>query len=245
MTARTSSATVLHADQEHGGLRAAVIVLMLLGIILGYFLISALLRAITGEAPDYGFVFACGGAILVGVAVAWITEQVMKRVWPSGRRLVLDETGIRASDIGETEQALTWSENLTSIHWFFRLSGYPRGGRERRVPKNWLCLATQLQQDEERLVIYTYMPSGRAAGWTENNHKAAPHFQRIFPVEVYDTSFRARFGPPARPELPARVLTGKHGKYWLAERRRWNEGFELPPREYAIFLDFVQTHQGQ
>lgn len=245
MAVTTPSATVLHADQEHGGLRATVIVVMLAGFVLGYFLISALLRLILGQAPDYGFIISCGSALLVGVAMAWVAEQIIKRVWPSGRRLVLDEAGILAGDVDGTEQFLSWSENLSSIHWFFRLSGYPRGGRERRVPKNWLCLATQLQQADERLVVYTYMAPAKAAAWTENNQKGGPHFQQIFPVEVYDTSFRARFGPPVRPELPARILAGKHGKYWLAERRRWNEGYELPPREYALFLEYLQTHQGQ
>lgn len=225
-------------------MRAVVIVLLLFGFVLGYAVTGAILRAILGRPPDYGFVFSCGGALLVGVAAAWVAEQIMKRVWPSGRSLVLDEAGVRATDPDEPDQVLNWSDNMTSIHWFFKLGNYPRGGRERRVPKNWLCLASQLQQDDQRLVVYSYMPPTKAAAWTNSSRKAGPHFQQIFPVEVYDTSFRARFGPPARPEIPAKVLAGKHGKYWLAERRRWNAGYELPPKEYAVFLEFLQTHQG-
>jgi hypothetical protein len=68
-------------------------------------------------------------------------------------------------------------------------------------------------------------------------------FQKINPVEVYDTLFRRPFCPTCPTRYHSiRVLSGKNGRYWLAEQRRWTEGLELTREDFEIFLQYLQTH---
>jgi hypothetical protein len=243
MTLSNQTPITLHVDQEHGGIRAVVFVLLFLGFWLGYWLISMLIRSFGPRSiQDFTTLISCVGGIPVGLGLIWLVEQGLKRVWYSGSNITLDEQGIHVQTREGTEQHFTWAATLTHTNWFFRLSGYSRGGRERRVPNNWLCLAIQTQQEDERLVVFTFMPPKEAAAWTEQ-HPSTDSFHQIFPADVYSTSVRSRMGPPARPELSTEVLRGKHGRYWLAERRRWAEGLELSRQDFATFMRFVQSHR--
>jgi hypothetical protein len=232
------SSVVLHADPEHGGLRTAVTALLAVALILSYWIVYAIFRSLPGDLPDYTIFLSCIGAVAISLAVAYVGERVMKQTWHSGRSVTLNEQGIQARNEEGKEQYFTWGDNLSYVFWFFHLRGYPRGGRERRVQNNWVCLACQVQQEERRLTIYTYVPPKKAAAWTADSHK----FHEIHPATLYDKSFRNRIGPPVRPDIPAAFLSGKDGKYWLAERRRWTDGYELIPQDFETFVKFIETH---
>lgn len=234
----------LHADKEHGGIRVAVLVLLAVAGWLSYLLLNALIRPILPDSlSGYAIFLACLGAVPLGLGIVWVAEQGLKQVWHSGRSLTLDEEGIHVSDKDQEVKMLNWSENLAQINWYFSLADYARGGRERRVPGKWFCFASQLRQDDERLIAFTYVPPKKAESWAESN-SSMPLFHQIDPADVYETTFRARLGPPARPaEIPASVLRGPDGPYWLAEQRRWQDGFELTGSDFETFIHAVYSQK--
>ncbi len=269
MSATGRTATILHADQEHSSLRLVVLLALFAGLLLGF---GVVLLALNVFAPpairDYRYFLSCVGAFPVALLLIWGLERLLKRVWHSGLSLELNPYGVIVHDRrGEgargqgpgareepgmsaqpsslepgtwnLEPTLSWTANFTQLNWYFRVSGYPRAGRERRVPNKWLCLATELRQDDNRLNVFTFLPPERAAAWIDNPRAA---FHLLHPADVYETSARARLGPPGRPTIPNQVLHSKDGRYWLAERRRWEFGLELTPEDFTTFMDTVQAH---
>ncbi len=233
---------VLHADPEHGGLRTAVTILLGVSFLVGYVLVFGLIRSLPGDLPDYAIFLSCIGALVIGLGVAYVGEKLLKNRWHSGRSITLDGQGVAALDETGEEQQFAWGDNLSFAFWFFHLRGYPRGGRERRVPNNWVCLSCQMQQEDRRLILTTYLPAKKAAVWTTQFNRGSSKFHEIHPAVLYDKSFRSRIGPPARPDIPSALLSGKDGKYWLAERRRWTDGYELTTQDFETFMKFIQMH---
>lgn len=254
MLADARHPVILHADQEHSGLRLTIFAALFVGLLLGFALMRWLLGAFApATVQDYATFLSCVGAVPLALLLIWGLEKLLKRVWRSGLSLELNERGIVVYDRrgeGAREEYVTapgsalepdirWDGNLSQINWYFRLSGYPRAGQERRAPAKWLCLATELHQDGARLNVFTLMSPERAAAFIDNPRLP---FQRLNPAELYDRSARGRLGPPSRPLIPNSVLHTKDGRYWLAERRRWEYGVELTPNDFATLMEYAQTH---
>ena len=231
---------VLHADQEHSGLRTAVFVLLFISLILAFLGLRAALNAIDGWISEYAFALSCFGAFPVSVGVIWMAEKYLKQRWPSGRTVTLLADGVSVQTESGSAVTLTQAKEIVPMAWYFDLRGWQRGGRERRVPQNWYCLAVELKAGKEHLIVYTYLPPNLAQPWFESTQK--PAFHQIHPQNVYDNSLRKRMTGPSRPEIPAEIITGKDGPYWLAERRRWIEGFDLPAPEFESFMNHIQTN---
>ncbi|WP_420631462.1 hypothetical protein [Candidatus Leptofilum sp.] len=231
---------VLHADQEHAGLRTAVFALLFLSLILAFFGLRALLGAVgTGWMAEYAFALSCFGAFPVAVGVIWVAEKYMKKHWPSGRTVTLTPDSVSIQTENSKQVALNQAQGIVPLAWHFDLRGWQRVGRERQVPQSWLCLAVELKAGKQNVIVFTYLPPSQAERWLEND--AEPTFHQIQPQRVYDSSLRKRLAAPQRPEIPAEIITSKDGPYWLAERRRWLDGFELPPEEFEIFMNHLQT----
>jgi hypothetical protein len=247
---------VMRADQEHGGIRLAVFITLFVGFLIGFRLVLFLLETFAPPVLlDYAIFLSCVGAAPVALLITWVVEKALKRVWPSGISLILDEWGIRVRDRRTGEQrnensgaqsslehdlaapTMTWGANMGQLNWYFRLSGYARGGRERRIPAKWYCLATELQQDELRLGVFTFLPPDAT-----NDLVSQPgrHFQLLNLAELYQSGVRSRIGPPSRPTLPNNLLQSREGRYWLAERRRWEYGLELTPKDFTTLIDHAQ-----
>jgi hypothetical protein len=229
-----SKPIVLQADQEHSGLRLLILISLAISGWLSFLLIRSVASAVAPEA-DYVILLSCCGALPLALPIVWATEYGLKRIWPSGRRVTIDELGLKVNDGNGKEYCLNWSDNLNQLDWFFRLSGYHRGGRERRVPKQWLCFCSQLLQDEHRLIVFAFL-SPKSASTLLAEGEGHHVFHEIFPREVYEHSVRSRMGPPSRPTVSSSVLAGKDGRYWLAERRRWETGFELAAKDFERFI---------
>lgn len=247
---------VMYADQEHGGIRLAVFFALFVGFLIGFRLILFLMEAFAPPALlDYAIFLSCVGAVPVAVIIIWTVEKVLKRVWPSGISLVLDEQGIQVSDRRDKGQwpessgvqiaalqnhsppTMSWTENLAQLNWYFRLSGYVRGGRERRLPDKWNCLATELQQNEFRLSVFTFMSPEATKRFVS---QPGLHFQLLNQAELHQSGSRLRVGAPSRPPLPSHLLQSREARYWLAERRRWEFGLELTPEDFITLLDYAQ-----
>lgn len=259
MSAAGKTPIILHADQEHGGIRLVVFMALFIAYFIGFQLVALLIETLAPPSLlDYTTFLACIGAAPLALLMIWVLEKVLKQVWHSGVSLALDDRGLTVHDkravsgpgenltdkAGDGDNAegstLAWSTNIAKLYWYFRLSGYARGGRERRIPAKWYCLATEWQQDESRLSVYTFVPPDEVARWTEQSRF---RFQLLNLAELSEGGLRLRIGPPTRPTLPNRLLQSKEGRYWLAERRRWEYGIELTPEDYATLIDYAQTRQ--
>ncbi|MEZ4513426.1 MAG: hypothetical protein R3C62_16280 [Chloroflexota bacterium] len=235
---------ILHAEPEHDGIRITVLLALIVGLVLGFLLISQIIRLLNGGTmPDYILIVSCIGAIPIAFAIVWLIEQTLKRTWHSGITVALSQPGsVTLHTAQGEEKAVAVGNGFHQTNWFFSMKGYPRGGRERRVEKSWFCLACELQQDEEQLIFYTYAPAKAASRWTDDG-ATTPPFQQIYPPELYDTSIRGRMGPPTRPNIPPEVVRSANGRYWLAERRRWTEGLELSTEDFSTLLTFISSKQ--
>jgi hypothetical protein len=221
---------ILNADPEHTGLRVTVVLILVAAVWLLFFLLRALLIAM---APQLGApsILSCLGALPLALLIAAASEALLKRTWTSGRRLVLDGHELRLQLPDAEEVVLDVRQQVNQTWWHFPLIGYRRGGRERRVPDRWHCVAGQLQQEGNRIVVFTFVSPSRLATW-----QADYSFYGLNPAEVYDTTLRTRFEGPVRPELPTAVIAGESGRYWLAERHRWQQGVELTPADFEVLL---------
>jgi len=228
---------VLNADPEHGGLRFAVLATFLVSFFILFIILAIFLRSLSGSlVSEFYFALSCLGAIPLSIAAAGIVEYVAKQRWHSGRSLVVGGEGIVATVDPEKEQRYSWDGHMSVIKWYFRLGGYRRGGRERRIPADWLCFCCQVQQDEDRFVIFSYMPEEKAGQFIEDKR-----FHELRPGDFYeDSAFRRWLTPPNRPDIPTKVLAGKEGHFWLAERRRWTKGMELEIMDFVRFMEVVK-----
>lgn len=239
MTVTNSRKVILHADREHAGVRYLVLAILAIVFIVGFFLVNKYLGSLTGSLiSSYSLVLSCLSGLVIGLIFAGAGEYFLKKFWPSGRMVTLDEFGAEVTLPEGQQITLDWSLRSYATKWQFALKGFPRGGREKRVPASYYCLACQVQQDEVRLIVYGYFPKKRAAQWLENGD-----FLEIKPGDYYEDNPLKRWTrSPDRPELPASALTGKMGPYWMGERRRWTQGLELTVDDFETFLDKISAH---
>ena len=220
-------------------MRTAVFILLFIALLVAFFGLRFLLNAAGGWVAEYAFALSCFGAFPIAIGVIWVAERGMKQRWPSGRTVTLLADGVSVQTESGSTVTLTHAKEIVPMAWYFDLRGWQRGGRERRVPESWACLAVELKAGKEHIIIYTYLSPTQAERWLNANQR--PDFYQIHPLKVYDNSLRKRLGGPSRPEIPPEIITGKDGPYWLAERRRWIEGFELPEPEFETFMNHIQT----
>lgn len=239
MSALENTTIELHADQEHSGVRATIVIVLVVVFVLVFALVRTLLNALPeGGIREFALPLSCVTGLLVGLGIAGLAEQVLKRRWHSGRVVILGSDGVEVRVPNKETVYLDWAKRLIATKWHFSLKGFPRGGRERRLPSSWFCLGCQVQQDEHRLVVFGYLPPNKAKPLLEDGA-----FHEIRPSDLYDLGpLRRRFAATDRPKLPASLLTGKDGQFWLAERRRWSVGLELSSADFALFVKTLDNH---
>lgn len=236
MTASTKpTPLILKADPLHSGIRLLVPLILVAAAAASFLLLRWLLRLVyPPHWPDYLGVLACSGGLGAGLALTALTETLLRRWWPSGRQIVVDEHSIQLRANGRLTH-LDRAKPMTSTYWYFRLKGYPRAGAERRPPESHLCLACRLQQDEATIILYAFMPPKLSATWT-----ADKRFHELRPADLYRTTpGRRLFTPPTRPKLSAELIRSQDGPYWLAERARWQDGLELTSDDFSQLMPIL------
>lgn len=232
---------VLHADQDHFGLRVVTSLLIPLSIWLAYWVLRQLFQLLLpGALPDYMTLAACILGLPTGLLLVALTERWLKRVWHSGNQITVAESQLVVSTRQGERVRIDLTREFVETNWTFRLRGFARGGSERRVPAHWHLIGTQLEQEDQVVVVYTLLSLPRL----ERLKQMLPGFyQEINPRDVYEP--QRGLGPlPSRPTIPAAVLRGKHGRFWLAERQRWRQGMELAPQDYETLIQIVHSDGG-
>jgi hypothetical protein len=246
MNETPSTDIILNANPEHGGIRIAVVLTIVAGLIGGFLLVRVLLRWFAQDTIflEFATVISCTGAIPIALGIAWFVEEYLKKTWPSGLEIELGEdtlrfNGERTEDDERDVRTFELDQRVILTNWYFKLKGYSRAGRERRVSDKWFCLANQIQQDGQRLITYSYMPPGEAETWIENQD-LVEQFHEISLAQLYKESGSRRWSGPNRPgEAPSEMLAGPDGRYWIAERRRWEEGVELAEEDFAALMTYL------
>jgi hypothetical protein len=235
-----SARKILHGDPLHGGLRAAVLVIMALATLLAFPILLGVVRRLPeGGIGDFALVLSCTSAVIIGVGAAGLGEYLLRRTWRSGRSLLLDEAHIEAREPAQDPVRIDLGRRFLLTTWQFAMTNFPRAGRERQIRNGWLCLACQLQQESNRIVVYTFVGPQQARTLLEGRNFHELHLGQLFPRRA----FSERFIAPARPVIPSNMLAdARHGAYWLAEQHRWLDGVELAPADFELFLDTVDRH---
>ena len=96
MTAPDPNQLTFNADQEHVGLRAVVLLLIAAWFVIGFFFFSAVFGQLGGLLAAYWLPLSCILGLIMALAVSWLAESLLKRYWPSGRRLVIDDEQLQA-----------------------------------------------------------------------------------------------------------------------------------------------------
>ncbi len=207
---------VFPIDVDHQGIRLAVPALIVAGFIAGYALISLLLIVLHSDV-SVGCVPFIGG-IICALAVSAVGDRVLKRVWPSGRTLTLDQAGLELRDNRKRKQAafrIEWSRRVNVLSWRFSVK---RGSA--RIPKGWIMLGLQLLQDDVLVTLYTFAPEkvARTIPGSEAFVQIAPQAQ----LESNDL--------PLRDKLDQRRLH-------KAENERWEDGAELRHQDFEKLME--------
>jgi len=230
---------ILQADKEHGGIRSAIPLIMLAAGIAIFWLIDPLLLApLLGGGNWDGFrpFLRLALSVVLGIAVGGVAETILKHSWGSGRRLRLDSDGLTIEEKGKEPERIDWNERVNVLRWRYLLSGYPRGGRERRVPTGHILLSYRLLQDDCSIVVYCYRSPKKA-----QETPGYADFVALNMAELYDSTLLKRFSPPERPSISSTLLSGRHGQLWAAEKERWAAGFELEPDDFVTLATAVHA----
>ncbi len=238
--ASSSQQRILRADREHGGIQFAMPLIILAAWVGAYVLVDPLLLEplsgggdLDGYRPFVRFVLS----IVVGLAIGGLAELLLRRIWPSGRQIRLDNSGLTIADKGKSSQTVRWGSRVNVLLWQYTMRGRSRGGRERRVPAGHSMYACRLVQDEVVAIIYTYLSPRQQRELVE-----PARFVELEISLIKESGVFKRLSPPERVTIPPALLTGKHGQLWAAEKERWQVGFELDPSDYAILIGELMHH---
>ena len=249
MSDTASDSILLRADPEHGGIRFVTVLTIAFGLLAGFLLIRALLGIFAQGSLliEFTTALSCIGAVPLALLFGWLVERYLKKTWLSGQEFELSGSelhfrGISPEDGSPVTYNLEFKQRVNLTRWYFHLTGYPKAGRERLVSDKWICMACQMQQDDERVIAYSYMPPEDAARWIDNEKLREP-FHELSLSWLYKESGRRLRSPGTRPKIDSELLAGPDGRYWIAERRRWAEGLELAPGDFELLMAHIEAHQ--
>lgn len=234
-----SQETILRADKEHRGIEILVPLIILVAGVLSYLVIGDLLTSLLGGTGIGGFqpLLRLVLAVILGALIGAGAEVLLKRYWHSGRLLRVGPEGLTVVDRKKPVESIDWDKRINTLCWRYVMRGYPRGGRERRVPAGHHLMACRLLQDDTSVVVHAYLSPKQA-------HEI-PHYERFTNLNIaslYEGGFLKRFGRPERPSLSSEQLSGQQGQVWVEEKKRWSESFELDADDFATFVRVLESH---
>ena len=225
-----NSPIVLYADQEHDQLRTAVISILIFLVFVIFTVSRVVFRnTLSGEVASYNFALSCLTALVLGLTIGWFAEQYLKTIWRSGSKITIAPHEIISESKEKGEVRLNRESGTTQFSWYFKLENTDRNGRERRLKRDTICIASEVAQGDGYVVVYTYLPTKEAAIWTDE-------FREIDPRELTDEK-SSRFAASKTRTIPVELLRGKNGRFWLAERHRWQTGMELTNKDFETFME--------
>ncbi len=210
----------LPVDAEHVGIRLALPILAIVGLIIGFMVGQTITRLI-----DDALSSLCLGLplALIGLVVfTQLGERIVKPRWPSGRRLLLDSSQLVFLDKRRQATTFHWAGPLDFYAWYF-----PVAKRRTRVQRGWYCTAIQLQQNEQPMTFYTFFDPEKTA--------SLPHFKDWF------VKLRKRSELDDVKTFDPRLAT-QITRLHKMENERWLHGGELSNQDFLTLMQMVERH---
>ncbi|HEX3051510.1 MAG TPA: hypothetical protein VHP83_12695 [Aggregatilineaceae bacterium] len=210
----------IKVDTEHFGVRF-LLPIITIGVTLVFFVVSS---TTLGAVADEGLNVHCITiplSVLVLLGTAWLTERGLKRLMPSRRSAVLSADRLDVIDQRKKPTQVTridWGSTVNVQGWRFTVR------RRTRVPKGWLCLAMQLLQDEEAVILYTFISpddSKTMAGF-DNFVRLRPRKETISNTDLNAIADQRRL--------------------LKLEDERWNDGAEIAVDDFRAVVEMVRQH---
>lgn len=214
VTAVDSAASDIPVDADHGTLRLTIVVAFLILLVISYMVID---RVIPSEGLNIIAIFA--GFAITYLITQW-AENWLKKRWPSGRTLQIDETGVRISVRGKVQVQINGQQQVNFLPWRFTVK------KRTRVPKGWYVVACALEQDGTYLPVYTFMAPKQF-----ETLKMRRHFEAL--VKQKDAG-----GQGAERDLR---LAGQQRRLHIAEQARWMDGAEMNAADFESYLSRLQA----
>jgi hypothetical protein len=203
----------LPADPEHSGIRTVGCLAFILVTVAAFALYSIIL----GEAQLLNGMLA----LLTGALVAYFADAWMKRHWPSGRQLQIDDAAIQIRQYDRVEMQVDPQRQVNVLPWRFTVK------RNGRVKKGWYVVALGLEQDELLLAVYTFAPPDR--------------FEQL-PLAGHFTALQKEDKKEASVTGSARELkaAGQQRRLHDAEKARSLMGAELTIDQFETYVKALQ-----
>jgi hypothetical protein len=235
----------LGIDQSHIGTLLGAGMLALVVSCLAATMIMTLAWSV---ATWSGWVFclllpAVSGAMILAFLVMQWGERNLSRLWPSGRRLVLEQAFLTLKRRNAVQIQVVWDEPLDVVRWRMRRTNSTQPSDSFFVP---LCLACQLSQKGRTISVYTHCSPQdwrRVPGWK--------NFPPLFGKRKPDQSLRLPGHLTSSVMSPARAPShrgysslseGDAKVLWPAERYRRRRGWELTFEDFCALMATVEHY---
>lgn len=203
-------------DNEHGALRFVIIIIFIVGWLISYIILNAAI-------PNEGLNLI---AIIVSFGItALVTQQIekgLKKRWPSGRTVQIDQNSIKIVDKDGKQQSIDGDQQVNVHLWRFAIK------RRSRVPKGWYMIACALEQEDAYLPVYTFMSPEQFDGLKNNSQFTTLMSQK-------EASKSTGIG---QTDLR---LAGEQRRLHTAENARWMNGAEMSAEDFQNFIQQLKT----
>jgi hypothetical protein len=215
MTTSSSASLTIPVDAEHSGIRGVVLLAFVVLIVVAFVIANNALPANGLNLLAMLIAFVVSGAVTV------VLERILKRVWSSGRAIILESDRVVLSKRGVTEQEMRADQPVQTLFWRFEVQ------KRTRIPKGWSMLGCALENDGEYLIAYTFVSPDAL-----NTIERRDRFRRL--ISRKD----AEGQKTAREDMR---LAGEQRRLREAEAHRWNFGAEMTADDFTIYLTELET----
>jgi hypothetical protein len=210
-------------DSNHVGIRLVVVLVLFVLSMLGAFVIMpAIFKAFNANTPPMFCISGVAGLAL-GLGGAWGVEYGLRKIWPSGRWVKVNDRGLVLGDRRGDETQVSWSERVDVLSWHFLISQ-----RRSPVPKGWYCLACQLREDEQTIALYAFLKPSVAEALPQLSA-----FEALHPL------------PPPRQGQDPRDIVDEQKELRAAEMNRWDDGGEMEPDDFVALVEALDARLAQ
>jgi hypothetical protein len=214
--------TIYPVDRYHTGIRLAVLIALFLGIAVGAFQIMPVMVTALGLTQIPPLCINGFGGLLIGTGSGWLAEKVLLSLWPSGRKIMVDDAQIELNSSNGEPVRIDWARRINVLSWRFVV---PRA--RTLVPKGWYCLACRLTQDDKVITFYTF-----ASPDESKTIKQWDAFEHL--ISQKDAT------GPGSEHLSA--IVAEQGQLRSAERDRWQWGAEMSRAHFFELAATVDSH---
>jgi hypothetical protein len=214
----------LVVDAEHLGVRFLMTALAIGGLVVGA-VIGQILAPMIDEALN-SLCLVIPLAIVALVVFTQLGERVIKPRWSSGRSILLDSGHITLEDKRRGKKTtFEWMYPVEFHTWYF-----PVAQRRTRVQRGWYCTALRLQQNEQQIIVYTFLDPAKT--------NQVPHFKDHF------IQLRKRKELESIKTLDAR-LAAQLTRLYKMEKERERYGGELSNHDFSLVWQAVERYGKQ